>query len=120
MEKHHGQIVERIVRRSNMSLSELSKHMGVNRRSVYNWFNLPRIKPEILYRLGHVIEHDFSHEFPECFCSDDFKKGSGRVAPSSDGDVSVHLTDEEFWKDKYIRLLEKLNESMVAQRSVNA
>lgn len=120
MEKHHGKIIERVVRRTNMSLSELSKYMGVNRRSIYNWFNLPQIKPEVVYRLGRVIQHDFSHEFPEFFSSEDFKTDGDQNNRFTLQQAEAHAGDEEFWKNKYIDLLEKFNRSMLQQMDASA
>lgn len=120
MEKHHGKIVERVVRRTNMSLSELSKHLGVNRRSIYNWFNLPQIKPEIVYRLGRVIQHDFSHEFPELFSSEDFKVAPDQNGRSTSRNVAAYEGNEDIWKNKYIDLLEKFNRSMKQELDASA
>jgi len=120
MEKHHGKIIERIVRRANISLSELSKMMGVNRRSMYNWFALPKVKPEVIFRLGKALEHDFSKEFPEFFSSEDFNthwKHSGGPRYES---VLPQATDDDFWKDKYISLLEKMNRTMAIEKSASA
>ena len=120
MEKHHGKIIERIVRRANMSLSELSKLMGVNRRSMYNWFVLPKVKPEIIFRLGRVLQHDFSQEFPEFFSSEDFKASQKHLGEPRYDSFVPEATDEEFWKDKYISLLEKMNKTMTLEKSVSA
>ncbi|WP_407425518.1 helix-turn-helix domain-containing protein [Arcticibacter sp.] len=119
MEKHHGKIIERVVRRANMSLSELSKLMGVNRRSMYNWFVLPKVKPEIIFRLGKALEHDFSQEFPEFFERDDFKDSRRYSGDPSYEIVPDKSTDDGFWKDKYISLLEKMNSMMVAKKNVS-
>jgi transcriptional regulator with XRE-family HTH domain len=120
MEKHHGKIIERIVRRANMSLSELSKMMGVNRRSMYNWFVLSKVKPEIIFRLGRVLQHDFSQEFPEFFSSEDFKTDRKHLAVSRYEGVLPEAAEDEFWKDKYISLLEKMNTTMAIEKSASA
>lgn len=117
MEKHHGRIIERIVRRANISLSELSKMMGVNRRSMYNWFVLPNVKPEIIFRLGKALEYDFSKEFPEFFSSEDFSIDRKHSGGSRYESVHPKTTDDDFWKDKYISLLEKMNKTMVMDRA---
>lgn len=108
MELHHGQTVERIIRRNGYSIAELARIIQVNRRSVYNWFNQRHLKPEIIFRIGSVLNHDFSTEFPSLF-----------VKGETIGKNTVHFTEsaeqvtgmeESNWKDKYIDLLEKYNE----------
>lgn len=119
MEKHHGKIIERVVRRANISLSELSKLLGVNRRSVYNWFTLPKIRPEVIYRLGQALEYDFSKEFPEFFTAEDFSNTQKQVEALRSDNVMHNAADEEFWKDKYITLLEKINRTMTIGQNVS-
>ena len=108
MELHHGQTVERIIRRNGYSIAELARIIQVNRRSVYNWFNQRHLKPEIIFRIGSVLNHDFSSEFPSLF-----------VKGETIGKSTVHYTESvenapglggSNWKDEYIDLLEKYNE----------
>ncbi len=103
-----GQIVERVIRRDRMGISELSRKLKVSRRTIYNWFDQEKLNPEIIQKIGAVIGHDFSSELPEVF----LKKDLLQVAfdehtqdPSISDSNSVY-----FWMNKYIRLLEKYNE----------
>ncbi|RYY35602.1 MAG: XRE family transcriptional regulator [Sphingobacteriaceae bacterium] len=104
MDKHYGQIVELIIRKKGYSISELARLTSVNRRSVYNWFNQKYLKPEIIYRIGCILDHDFSQEFPELFTKDDFEAPSKAVAS-----VVNEPSSPVVWKDKYIELLERYN-----------
>lgn len=100
MLSHHGEILEKVIRRTGPSLTDLAKLLNVNRRSTYNWFMQQRLKPEIILKIGRAIGHDFSVEFPGLFTSDDFK-----VEPAEakrEGSIDV-------WKEKYIDLLERYN-----------
>lgn len=110
MEKHYGEIIERTIRRNGYSISELSRLMKVNRRSIYNWFNQPKFKAEIIFKIGCALRHDFSNEFPELFSSDEFQK----IFNSSRISTTDFLADEDekvnYWKDKYINLLEEYNQ----------
>lgn len=107
---HHGQIIEKVVRRNGHSISDVARLTNVNRRSVYNWFNQQQLKPEIIYRIGCVINHDFSAELPHLFTSEDFEKGFKRKAfvGSSINDPE-DMYNKHYWKDKYIDLLERYN-----------
>ncbi|RZK23481.1 MAG: XRE family transcriptional regulator [Flavobacterium sp.] len=101
--KHHGQLIEKIIRRNGHSITDVARLTNVNRRSVYNWFNKARLKPRTIKCIGEAIRYDFTGIFPE------FK-----------GDIAIEefqltetiknkgLDNEAYdWKDKYIELLEK-------------
>lgn len=108
MEIHHGQTIERIIRRNGYSITELARLTNVNRRSVYNWFNQRYLKPEIIRRIGTVLNYDFSSEFPTLFS----KEGNGKQHASFLKN-SVEETANNYWKDKYIEVLEKYNELLL-------
>jgi plasmid maintenance system antidote protein VapI len=111
MSVHHGEIIEKVIRREGPSLTDLAKIMKVNRRSIYNWFMQQRLKPETIIRIGRAMKHDFSIEFPEQFVSDDFREEpviKGELEASFDG-----------WKEKYINLLERYN-TLLERKEVNS
>jgi len=105
MSEHYGEIVEKAVRRGGHSLTDLAKMMGVNRRSIYNWFLQPRLKPEIILRIGKAIGHDFSVEFPQLFLPEDFIVDAKAESASTSDNQEVINT----WMEKYIDLLERYN-----------
>lgn len=108
MDLHYGQIVERVIRRNGYSISELSRLTHVNRRSVYNWFNQQHLKPEIIFRIGCALKHDFSVEFPHLFSKEDFKSIYEENEAAKD-EPSGGRSSGDTWKDKYIHLLEQYN-----------
>src|SRR5690606_35795992 len=114
MDKHYGEIIERTIRRNGYSISELARLMKVNRRSIYNWFNQPKFKPEIIFKIGCALKHDFSNEFPELFSAEEFQK-----VFNDSKMFHMRFLDEErekinYWKDKYISLLEEYNHILAA------
>ncbi len=114
MEKHYGQIIEKTIRRKNFSISELARMSRVNRRSIYNLFDQPKVKPELIYKIGCVLKHDFSNEFPELFCKDDFEEGfHTKMASPYMQDPSKEVEKVNYWKDKYINLLEEYNQVLI-------
>jgi hypothetical protein len=113
MEKHYGKTVERVVRRNGDSISELARLTKVNRRAVYNWFNQQYLKADIIYRIGCALQHDFSVEFPELFSKDTFSKVYQKT-PSVGLEIVTAQSDVDYWKDKYIDLLEKYKELLIA------
>jgi hypothetical protein len=107
MSTHYGQIIEKVIRRNGHSISEVALITGVNRRSVYNWFNQRHLKADIIIRIGKAIHYDFSTLIPELdLTTRDFIT----LAPKLRGE------DEQVtvWKDKYISLLERYNELLLA------
>ncbi|HEX8609433.1 MAG TPA: helix-turn-helix domain-containing protein, partial [Pedobacter sp.] len=63
--KHHGQLIEKIIRRNGHSITDIARLTHVNRRSVYNWFNQARLKPRTISSIGDAIQYDFTGVFPE-------------------------------------------------------
>lgn len=102
-----GRIVERVVRRDRMGISELARRLKVSRRTIYNWFEMERLSIDIISKIGFVIGHDFSDEFPE-----EFANADNHLA----GDAVAQIQTEQpnnaiyYWMDRYIKLLEKFNE----------
>ncbi|MBL4675555.1 MAG: hypothetical protein JKY70_05025 [Mucilaginibacter sp.] len=109
MKKHQGEIIEYVVRRNGYNISELARAIGLNRRTLYNYFRSPSVKSSIIYRIGIFLGHDFSKEFPELFTEGEFQtrskelvRGATRQEPFRD--------DEAIYKAKYLGLLEKYHE----------
>jgi predicted transcriptional regulator len=106
---HNGETVELVIRRDNISISELSRRLNVSRRSVYNWFAQENLSVEIICKIGEVLNHDFSKDFPSLFNDAD-----DRVIQHNFRDVGykddASLNSAQYWRDKYINLLEKHND----------
>lgn len=118
MEKNYGQIVEYWVRKNGYSITDLATELDVNRRSIYNYFQNKYLKIDIILKIGRVIRHDFSKEFPEYFTPEDFeysKKHSKPIAMSAEASES---DAEENWKDKYLNLLESFNEALLTRLNI--
>ncbi|MDR6944304.1 hypothetical protein [Mucilaginibacter pocheonensis] len=113
MDKHYGQIVEYRVRKNGYCISDLGRCMNVNRRSIYNWFNQKQLKRDVIFRIGCIIRHDFTQEFPELFESDDFKVIYQVPELPLRYGSNFDYTEQECWKNKYLLLLEKYNEMLL-------
>ncbi|HWV73125.1 MAG TPA: helix-turn-helix transcriptional regulator [Pseudosphingobacterium sp.] len=116
MKKHYGEIIERTIRRNGYSISELARLTKVNRRSLYNWFNRPKFKPDIIFKIGCALKHDFSIEFPELFSTEDFQRAFANSKLMDAEVLAEEIEKINYWKDKYINLLEEYN-SMLALKS---
>lgn len=118
MDKHYGEIIERTIRRNGYSISELARLTKVNRRSIYNWFNQPKFKPDIIFKIGCALKHDFSVEFPELFSTEDFQRAFANSKLINTEILVEEIEKINYWKDKYISLLEEYNH-MLSLRSIN-
>jgi len=114
MPLHHGQTLEKIIRRDGHSISEVAKKLNVNRRSIYNWFNHPVLRQEIIFKIGHALLHDFSIEFPELFKPSDFAFDVQPAFLAEEFDKQTQVNTEELesltYRDKYLKLLKKYND----------
>ncbi|QNL47934.1 helix-turn-helix domain-containing protein [Olivibacter sp. SDN3] len=117
MEKHYGEIIEKVMRRNGYSISEAARIMNVNRRSIYNWFDQPKLKDQIIFKIGCALKYDFSVEFPELFSSEDFQRAFS-ASKTKQSAIRDETEKTSFWKDKYIQLLEEYN-NMLMMRSQN-
>src|SRR6476646_6037393 len=105
---HYGHVIERVVRRDRMGISEVARKLSVSRRTLYNWFEMKKLELDVICKIGSVIGHDFSSEFPEEFAN------RSASAPAEAYQEAQNVTDQThdaiyYWMDKYIKLLEKFN-----------
>lgn len=103
MDKHHGKIIKLTLKKNDYNISDLAKSMNVNRRTLYNWFNQEKINTEIIFRIGCIIRHDFSEQFPEIFSSAEFDVINMPKKQQLLGD------EKNKWRTKYLLLLEEYN-----------
>jgi lambda repressor-like predicted transcriptional regulator len=102
MSTHHGKTIEKVIRKNGHSVSGIARAVGVNRRSVYNWFNQPYLKADLLIKIGKAIEYDLSEILPHMRLTIEnftpFPKKSNR-----------QTNDPLYWKNKYTDLLKRYN-----------
>lgn len=109
MEKTAGEILERSIRRSSKSISELAKRMDVSRGSFYYWFAQKKLDPTVLVKIGKLIDHDFAEDFPGLGA----KKTYGK---SEDGAGIPICAEAMHWKSKYLDLAQKYNHLITRQK----
>ncbi|MEJ7560056.1 MAG: hypothetical protein WKF66_17210 [Pedobacter sp.] len=110
-EIHMGKLLEQAVRRKELNITELSRAVGVQRRTMYNWFTMPELSPSILQRISKVIVYDFGQP-----------QEKPVIIEPSIVDIATDLmtvNNEEYWKDKYIDLLERYSSMLNASLSKN-
>lgn len=110
-QKHAGSIVESIIRKQGHNISKLARHMKISRCTLYNWFEHETLPFDILVRIGSYINYDFSSDLPEVFRSN----SDAKLEKHS---LQNHATEQEkidYWRRKYILLLEKYNDYLLDQ-----
>lgn len=107
---HRGEIVEQAVRQSGISITNVAKKLGKSRRHLYNLFEEPHVSIDVILQIGKVIHYDFTEVIPEI-------KKSIHAQEMTDS-TSQYETEgsAEYWKDKYLRLLERYNELLEEKR----
>ncbi|NTE03297.1 hypothetical protein G6M26_00535 [Agrobacterium tumefaciens] len=114
----HGEILERIVRRNRMGISELSRKLNVSRRTIYNWFGQDKLNQEIIWQIGQSIGQNLSISFPDVFV----ERNTEATGLAETGDkLPTDSNSVYFWMNKYIHLLEKYNSLLsVEEEQANA
>jgi predicted transcriptional regulator len=100
--KHRGEIVEKAVRDSGVSISALANKLGKSRRHIYNLFQYHNLDWETISHIGEIINFDFTLKFPE------LAKQNISIQ-SAPNDLKSCIEQMHYWKDKYISLLEEYN-----------
>jgi len=114
--QHYGHIIEKVIRRNSIGISEIARKMGVSRRSIYNWFESEKIPAAIIKRIGCVIGHDFSKEFPdEIKFYTELDQMKMHILNSFDDEKNNDSV--YYWMDRYIRLLENFNAILGGEHS---
>jgi transcriptional regulator with XRE-family HTH domain len=101
-----GAIVERVVRRSGISIAELARRIKVDRRSIYYWFKQENLDAVTITKLGRALSYDFKQDFPDMALEEN-ETFIPSLAPTEE---VLH------WKTKYIGLLENYNYLLQEQR----
>ena len=106
--QHKGEIIEKAVRESGHSITKLAQKMGKSRRWVYQIFDSSIVPIDYIMEIGKIIHHDFTDDIKG------IKLYQGGLGTSSFEDKSMSgnkKPDEvEYWKEKYVVLLEKYND----------
>jgi transcriptional regulator with XRE-family HTH domain len=110
---HYGHVIERIVRRDRMGISEIARKLDVSRRTLYNWFEMKKLDRNVICKIGAVIGHDFSNEFPEEFSVRNESIHNELYMDVQNGTDAATHDAIYYWMDKYIKLLEKFNTVLI-------
>lgn len=106
---HKGEVLEKAIRQSGVPITYIAKRMKKSRMWVYNLFQNKIISIDVLLKIGEIIHYDFKGEILDV---KEIKRVKGIL---EEPQVAYKKSPpkenkEEYWKDKYLSLLEKHNE----------
>jgi hypothetical protein len=103
---HRGQVLLAAIGATRLSKEEVAKKAGYSRSSYYKHIEDPDLEFHILIAYGRAIKHDFTEEFPDMpkYVVEDPPENYSKVPTLEEA-----LQQRDFWKDKYLELLEKYN-----------
>jgi len=101
---HMGRSLELLVRKEELNLSDLAVSLGVSRRTIYFWFEKQILKESIIHRVSRVIRK----ENLAVDLQTDPVQAPEVVHKSED------VVKTDYWKDKYVDLLERYNELLIS------
>ncbi len=106
MLKHRGEILKKVIDDLNVKISHVARKMNLDRGTVYRHMQDPNLPFDYIVRYGEALGFDFSTYFPELLGVLRESPSSHQASPKS---YDEWKSEAEYWKDKYIDLLEKYN-----------
>jgi hypothetical protein len=98
--QHRGEIIKEAIYKSGYPITELAKRMGKSRRWVYLLFENPTVLIDTILQIGIIIHYDFSNQI----------EGLNSQTLTLREPFPNFLKEEDYWKNKYLKLLEDYNE----------
>jgi DNA-binding Lrp family transcriptional regulator len=65
IDRHRGEILEMVVRKSPYSIKTLAKKLGISRTTLYNKFKEYNLDYDFLLLVSSILHYDISAELPE-------------------------------------------------------
>ena len=100
--QHRGEILKEAIYKSGVPITELAKRMGKSRRWMYLMFDNSNVSLDIVLQIGKLIHHDFTDEIKEF-------NVSSTVVNEPPAAYEKEVSNADYWKDKYLKLLEEYN-----------
>lgn len=111
---HRGEIVAKAVKLSGVKITDLAKKLKKSRKWLYDSFANKNLSFDVILAIGKVIRHDFSEDFPQLTSihSKPAKLADSKIKYAAD------QNSVEYWKNKYLLLLEEYNQLLKKAKSV--
>ena len=103
--QHRGELLAKAIKESGIPVTRIVSSMKRSRRWLYNQFARTDVPLDVFVEIGKIIRHDFSADIQE------LRKRTEHAASFNDsGETPYPAENAQFWKDKYLRLLEDYTE----------
>lgn len=107
---HRGKVLQDFI--ENLSprvpVAGLARKLGYDRTTVYQHFKNDKLEFSTILKYGKALKHDFSIEFPDML--EYLSTVDEPITEYRAMTISEALKERDYWKDKYIALMEKHNE----------
>ena len=102
-----------MVEATGLNKEEVAVKAGYSRSSYYKHIDNPDLDFHILIAYGRAMKHDFTDEFPEMprYLLQDPEEPYPQPLTLDEA-----IRQRDYWKDKYIEMLEKYNRLMEENR----
>ena len=110
MVQHRGEIIKNAIYQSGYSITKLAERLGKSRRWMYLLFDNATVSLDIILQIGEIIHYDFSQEIKE------LKAASQLVNDNLVPYGTTIQKDVDYWKNKYLSLLEEYNQLLKEMR----
>lgn len=111
---HRGQVLQAVVEATRFNKEEVAEKAGYTRSSYYKHINDPDLPYSTLIKYGRALNYDFKADIPDM-------PEYMMEEPVEDYDKELTFEEAkrsiEYWKNKYIDLLERYNGVMEELRS---
>ncbi len=108
--EHRGEIIRSAVYKSGYSITDIAKRLGKSRRWMYLMFENSNVPLDCVIKIGTIIHYDFSEEI----------KGIRFLFNVVNERKDINLIENlntDYWKDKYLKLLEEYNALLKKQEN---
>lgn len=101
--QHRGEILKKAIYKSGFPITELAKRLSRSRKWIYLQFDNSNVSLDIILEVGKIIHYDFNEEIREL---SSFQKATKQ----SITEYQFNESEVEYWKNKYLSLLEEYNQ----------
>lgn len=109
---HRGEIIKQAVYKSGYPITKLAEALGKSRRWVYQMFENNNVNLDVVLQIGDIIHYDFSNDI------EDLNKANFNLALNTNASYNTKEQSAEYWKNKYILLLEEYTELLKRSNAV--
>jgi len=107
--QHRGEIIKEAVYKSGYPITALAKRLGKSRRWMYLMFENNNVSLDLVLQIGKINYYEFKTEIKEF-----------SLSPTALNELSTAYKNEEpsaeYWKNKYLKLLEDYSELLKATK----